>query len=326
MNRTIVERTARPIVAGLLILLALVAVLGSAIREPRPHDIPVGVTGPQAVIASITAGFAQAAPGAFSFTTYASDTDARAALERRDVVASLIVGQAGPRLVVAGAAGDAVTGAVTAAFTSAFNAQGTELAVETVHPFPAGDPHGIVLFFLVLATLIASVAVGALSVLPAPGRPWSGQVATVAAYALCAGILGVGAAAWLANGLGDGVWMAMGIVGLLALAIGSATVALARVLGVAGVALGAFVVILLDIVSSGGPLGSTFLPDAYRALAPWLPVGPAYDALRGALAYGGQGLAGSAVVLLAWAAAGIGIAAVHGSLRPAVHRAVPAAA
>ena len=304
------ERLVRPAVAGSLLLVVLLATLGSAIREPRPHDIPVGLSAPPPMVEQLASGFAQNAPGAFRFTTYASEADALAALDRRDVVVALVAGQAAPRLIVAAGAGEAAVGAASGALTSAFAAQGTQLTVETVHALPAGDPHGIVLFFLILATLIGSVAAGALAVLPARGS-WTTPIGTVVVFAACAGLLGVGTAAWLANGLGDGIWLAMLVVGLLSLAVGCVIVACGRIAGAPGVGLGAFVVVLLGIVSSGGPLGSAFLPDAYRALAPWLPVGPAYDGLRGALAFGGEGVTRAAAILSAWAVAGIVVAAAH---------------
>lgn len=321
MGRQELEQWVRPIVAGLVVLVTLLLVVGAAIRDPRPHDIPVGVNGPPAAVDPVVAGFGQNAPGAFAFTTYASEGDALAAIGDRDVVGALIVGQAGPRLVVAGGAGDAVTGAVTGAFTAAFAAQGVELSVEALNPLPAGDAHGIVLFFLVLATAIGSIVAGAATTIGGRGRGWVGHGLVLSSYAVLAGIVGVATAAWLADGYGDGVWAAMAIAIILALAVSFAVAAAARWLGVGGVALAAAVVVLLGLVSSGGPLGSAFLPDAYRAIAPWLPVGPAVDAMRGALAFGGAGLVGPVAILAGWAAIGLlGLAAADLAGRPLAER------
>jgi hypothetical protein len=91
-----------------------------------------------------------------------------------------------------------------------------------------------------------------------------------------------------------------------------------------GVALAVLVIVPIGLISSGGPLGSEFLPDTYRAIAPWLPVAPAYSALRGVVAFGGEGVATPLVVLSAWAAAGIILIAVSGV--PRVSRARPALA
>jgi len=321
MDRDRIEAVVRPVAAGLVVLVTLLLVVGAAIRAPRPHDIPVGVSGPPAAIDPIVAGLGQNVPGAFAFTTYGSEAEALAAIADRNVVGALIVSQAGPRLVVAGGAGDAVTGAVSGAFSGAFAAQGVELTIETVNPLPAGDAHGIVLFFLVLATAIGSIVAGAATTIGRRERGWVGHGLVLSSYAVVAGIVGVGTAAWLADGYGDGVWAAMAIAILLALAVSLIVAAAARWLGAAGVVLAAAVVVLLGLVSSGGPLGSAFLPDAYRAIAPWLPVGPSFDAMRGALAFEGAGLLAPVAVLIGWAAIGlIGLAAADLSRRVAVER------
>jgi len=305
MDRHQLEQVARPLIGGLVILIVLIVLLGSAVRDPRPHDIAVGIVAPQQMADQLTAGFAQNAPGAFKFTTYATDADARTAIDQRDVVASLIVGQTGPTLVVAGAAGDAIAGGVTAAFTNVFAAQGQTLNVETVHPFGTGDPHGIILFFTLLATLISSVICGALAVLTDPSRRWTTVVGIVVVYAVAAGIVGALTASWIASDYGNAIVGLMAMLALASAAIGLVIAALARLLGVAGVGLGVFFIVLLGLISSGGPLGSAFLPDVYRAIAPWLPVEPAFSAMRGVLYFDAAGITTQVLSLTAWALIGL---------------------
>src|SRR5207248_5929530 len=69
-----------PVVGGLVLLVALLGLIGTAIRDPHPHDIPVGLVGPRPAEQQITTAFATNAPGAFEFTTFQSEGDARAAL------------------------------------------------------------------------------------------------------------------------------------------------------------------------------------------------------------------------------------------------------
>jgi hypothetical protein len=327
MNRHDMETLARPIAGGLVILVTLLLLIGAAIRDPRPHDIPVGLAGPAQAIDPLAQAFGQNAPGAFAFTTYDSEAAARSAIDNREVVGALVVGQAGPRLIVASATGEAIAGGVTAAFTQAFAAQGVTLTVEQVHVFPSGDAHGIVLFFLVLATLISSVIAGAAAGLGAgSGSRWR-TTAVLATFAILAGLIGPATGAWLVGGYGDGIWGLMGIAALLSFAVGTVVAAAARWMGAAGVGLTALVVVLVGLVSSGGPLGSQLLPDAYRLVAPWLPVLPAYDAMRGALAFAGVGIALPALVLGAWAALGVvGLVLPRGAARSASVRAFPATA
>src|ERR1700682_1622692 len=82
-----------PIVGGLVLLVALVGLIGTAIRDPHPHDIPVGLVGPAPVLQQMSAGFATAAPGAFRFTSYGSEGDARSALGSRAGGGALCLGR-----------------------------------------------------------------------------------------------------------------------------------------------------------------------------------------------------------------------------------------
>jgi hypothetical protein len=80
---------------------------------------------------------------------------------------------------------------------------------------------------------------------------------------------------------------------------------LARILGPAGIGLTGLFVVLLGLVTSGGPVGSQLLPDFYRTLAPWMPAGPLYSAMRGALYFDGAAIGGPVAVLSGWLVAGV---------------------
>src|SRR5438094_8732250 len=92
MSMHSMERVVGPLAAGLLVLLALLGLIGTAIRDPRPHDIPVGLVGPAQALQPMTDALTQKVPGVFKFTTYDSEDAARAALDRRDVDGGGIVG------------------------------------------------------------------------------------------------------------------------------------------------------------------------------------------------------------------------------------------
>jgi len=107
------ETLVQPVVAGLLALVTLIGLIGPAIKSPSPHDIPVGLVGPAPATQQIATAFATNAPGAFHFTTYGTETDARAAIDARDIDGALVLGSGGPHLIIAGAAGDGATGVIT---------------------------------------------------------------------------------------------------------------------------------------------------------------------------------------------------------------------
>jgi len=299
-----IEMLVPPVIGGLLLLIALLGLIGTAIRDPRPHDIPVGLVGPAPAAQQISSAFGTNAPGAFQFTTYASEADAGAALDSRTVDGVLVLGSP-PRLIVAGAAGDAATGVITAALTNVFKPQGVTLDVEVVHPFAAGDAHGLILFFVVVAIIVSALVAQALLLGIAPDAGLGPRLIVAVVFAVLGGLTAMGTAAWIADDYGSGFWRATGLVILAALAVGTVVAGCARLLGPPGLGLAALVVVLLNLVSSGGPVGSQLLPDFYRALAPWMPAGQLYSALRGALYFDGAGLSGPLLVLSGWVVGGL---------------------
>lgn len=304
-SREGLARLAPPVVGALLLLFALVGLIGTAIRDPRPHDIPVGLAGPPPAVQQMSSAFASAAPGAFKFISYASEAAARAGLDSREVDGIIVLGGSSPRMILAGAAGDASTGVMTAAFTNALKAQGATLTVETVHPFAAGDAHGLILFFVVVAVIVCALVSQALVFATAGDSGFGERLGVVVAFSALAGLVGMGTAGWIAGDYGPGFWTAVGLVALASASVGAVVAGLARLIGAPGIALAALVVVLLDLVSSGGPVGSQLLPDFYRWLAPWMPAGPLYSSLRGAIYFDGAGLTTPLIVLAAWLAGGL---------------------
>ena len=319
MNRARAQTILPPLVGGLLILVALIGLIGTAIKNPRPHDIKVGLVGPTPALEQMSTGFASNAPGAFAFTTYASEDAARAAIDDRTVDGALVLASGGPRLIVAGAAGDAVTGVITGAFTNVFKAQGQTLTVETVHPFASVDPHGLILFFVVLAVVVSTLVAQAGFGL----RSQSGfglRLIVVLVYAVLAALVGMGMAWLIAGDYGSGFWIATALVALGSAAVGAVVAGSARLLGAPGVVLAAIIVVLLDLVSSGGPLGSNLLPDFYRWLAPGMPVAQLYSAMRSALYFDNGGIGIPIAVLGAWLAGGLLLMALAELIRSRLHR------
>jgi len=313
------ETHLQPVVAGLLALVTLIGLIGPAIKNPSPHDIPVGLVGVAAATNQIAGAFAANAPGAFRFTDYPSEADARAAMDARAVDGALVVGPGGPRLMVAGAAGDGSTGVITAAFTKVFQAQGQTLQVETVHPFAAGDPHGLILFFVVLAVIVSTLIAQALVGLR-PGVRFATRALLVVVYAVLAAPVAMLLATWIAGDYGSGFWSATALVALGSAAIGAVVAGAAALLGRPGIALAALVAVLLDLISSGGPIGSRLLPDAYRFLAPAMPAGELYSGMRGALYFDNGGTGEAVLVLTAWVVGGAVLLLLGGFVHRAANR------
>lgn len=288
----------QPVVAGLLVLVFLITLIGYAIQNPTPHDIPIGIVEGGGTV------FAFPANGPFKVTTYDTEAAARSGIDSRDVDGALVLGPSGPKLIVAGAAGDSVTGIITGAFTQIFAQQGQKLTVETVHPFASGDPHGLILFFVILAILVSTLIVNLLVGLRKEAG-FGPRLLVVLVFAVVAAPAAMGAATWIAGEYGSGFWAATAVVALCSAALGAVVAGGARLLGRPGIALAALIGVLLDLVTSGGPIGSQLLPDAYRAVAPFMPAGNTYSAMRGDLYFGGAGVTTPVIVLLAWFMTGL---------------------
>jgi hypothetical protein len=318
-SRRAFEPIVAPLAAGLLVLVTLLGLIGTAIRDPRPHDIPVGVAGPSAAVQQLTDGFNSKSPGTFQFTTYTTEADARAALDTSDVAAVLVIGGGAPRLIVSGAAGDAIAGLTTAVFSSAFAAQGAQLSVEVTHPFGSGDPHGLVLFFLVLATIVSTFVAQVVLFVRGRGTRLTTWLGVTSGWAALAGLAGTGIAAWIVGGYDVSSAAAMaGLLGLASLAAGTAIAGSSLLLGAPGLGLAGLVVVLLDLISSGGPAGPHFLPDAYRAISPWMPAGQLFDAMRRALYFDGNGVATPVLVMTGWVLVGLVLMLAGAALRTRV--------
>jgi hypothetical protein len=163
----------------------------------------------------------------------------------------------------------------------------------------------LILFFMVVAVLISTLVAQALLLTRAGDAGLRTQFAVLVGYAIVAGLAALVSIAVVVGGYGPEVWASAGLVAFASAATGSVLAGAARLLGAPGLGLAALVVVLLDLVASGGPVGSELLPDFYRWLAPWMPAGQLYSALRGSLFFGGMGLGPSALVLSGWLGVGL---------------------
>ncbi len=179
------------------------------------------------------------------------------------------------------------------------------MTVETVHPFASGDPHGLILFFVVVAVLVSTLVAQALAMARGAGAGLGTRVGVLVAFAVLAALAGMGTAVLIAGDYGSGFWAATAVVALGSAAVGAVVAGCARLLGPPGIGLAGLIAVLLALVTSGGPVGSQLLPDAYRVLAPWLPAQPLYSGIRGALYFDGAGVAGPALALTGWLVAGL---------------------
>jgi hypothetical protein len=284
---------------------AFVAFFTSALHDPRPNALPVGVVGPPPVAQQVRGHLDQALPDGFEVRDYADEAAAREAIREQDIDGAFVPDPQRPRLLVAGATGSTTVTVLHTAFGAAAAASGARLGVEDVAPVPGHDARGIASFFLVAGTTLGSLLFGIVLFFAgghAVTTPLRLRLALVASFAAIAGLVMAVCTDFVADGLSGAFWGVAGITALLAAAISLTTTALVRWLGTPGIALSALFLMLFSLPATGGPIGAEFVPDFYRAIAPVLPSHAALGALRGTVYLGNGGTTGPILILLAWAA------------------------
>jgi hypothetical protein len=289
-----------PVVAGAVAGMLVLWALASAMHAPAPHGLPVGLVAPDQAATTISAQLEQKQPGAFTVVRYDNSDAARAAVDDRSVAGAVILGQGTMDIVVASGNGSASASAISGAFSAIAQATGVTPTVSDVHPLPAGDPFGIVPFFLVLAVALSGLIYGLISLLMGGNGTLAARLAAMVVFSILSGLLAAATVGFVTV-FDSNLWLLAGVCTLLALSVAVTTVALQRLVGLPGTGLSALLVVILGMATSGGLAGPNFLADGFRELAGILPPSAALSAARSALYFGGSGSLGPVVVLAAWA-------------------------
>jgi nucleotide-binding universal stress UspA family protein len=310
------RRLAGFIVASAAFAAIFVALTLSAFHAPRPHDLPVGIVGPAAVTSRVEHALDSAAPGAFGWRSYPSETGARTGIAQREVDGALVASDRNLRLLVAEGGGTGPAQVLTQAFGAVVARSGRHLVVADVVPPLPRDTEALSSFFVVLAVLIPSLAAGSGSALAFRRARPALAVAAPMAMAVVIGVVSAAVADGIA-GLGNYAAIA-GVVALFSLAVAAPTALLARIWPPL-VSVAALALIVFGIPVSGGPANlASFGPAFLRVLDPALPLGVAASVIRNVVYFGGHATALHLWVLGAWALAGVaGLIAVTTLRRPA---------
>ena len=303
------------IVASAAFAAIFVTLTLSAFHAPRPHDLPVGIAGAAAVTRQVEHTLDSAAPGAFDWRGYPSETDARTGIAQRQVDGALVASGPNLRLLVAQGGGTGPAQVLTQAAGAVAARSGRQLVVTDVVPPLPRDTQALSSFFVVLGVLIPALAAGSGSALAFRRARPALAVAVPVAVAVVIGVVSAAVADGIA-GLGNYAAIA-GVVALFSLAVAAPTAVLARIWPPL-VTVAVLVLIVFGIPVSGGPANlASFGPAFLRALDPALPLGVAASVVRNVVYFGGHATALHLWVLAAWALAGVaGLIAVTTLRRP----------
>jgi hypothetical protein len=274
---------------GVAIVLAMF-VWPSARLEPR--DLPVAVAGPPAATEQIERKLAADA-GAFDVERLPDEAAARAAIDDRDVYGAIVAAPDGPKVLTASAASASVAELLE-------DATGTRAHVEDVAPAPE---HATGLGATVLPLIITGSIVAAVAALLATG------VLARAGLVIGGSILaGVTATALLHSwhGVVDGDWGAVAAaLSLTVLATAAVVAGLQALLGQPGMALGALLMTFVGNPLSGVGTAPELLPQPFGEIGQLMPPGAGGNLLRSTGYFDGARAEEHAIVLVAWAAAGL---------------------
>lgn len=302
----------RPSAAGraaglVLVLTAALAVLAVAFALPaaksRPHDIPIGIAGPQAATGQVARALEQRAPGAFDVTYYPGEQALREAIRDRQVYGGVSFGPE-PTVFTATGASPVVAQLLGQIGAGLAQQTGHALPTEDLAPPTAQDPRGAGLAAAALPITLAGILPAIALVLLVPGARWTALTAAVG----FAGLMGLTVALLLRYVLGsieDNLWgvaagLALGVLAALLVMLGLGTM-----FGKVGLATGAALALLVGNPLSGLTSAPEMLPGGWGTVGQLLPQGATATLLRSTAYFAGSGAAMAIAVLTCWAMAGL---------------------
>ncbi|MEU6562337.1 hypothetical protein [Nocardia nova] len=326
------RRSPALVLGPILGLSALITLLVTAFAWPTsqtaPRHLPVGLAGPAAAVEHVRTGLNALGPDALDATVYPDRAAAVTAIENRDIYGAIVVSPSGPEVLTASAASPAVAQALGEAAHRAA-AQPVTTAAPVSNPAspqqlspplttdvvaaPPADPRGAVFGLTLVPMVIGGLLTGAaLSMLPL------GRAVRIGAAISVALIAGFSVAAvlqtWLDVLTGDYVTDAA-VIALSVAATALTILGLRAALGIAGIGVGAGILVALGVPLSGAMSAPELLPTGWGTLGTFLPPGAAATALRSTAYFDGAGSAASLTILGCWALGGLALALLPGPIR-----------
>ncbi|MFB1296117.1 ABC transporter permease [Mycobacterium sp. pW049] len=295
------------IVVAVTTLLALVAI-AFALPAARsgPHDVPIGVAGPQAAGGQTAHVLDQKAPGAFAVTYYPSEAALREAIGNRDVYGGIALpAQPGtePALLIATGASPMVAQMLTQLGAQFGQQTGMPLRIQDLAPPGARDSRGAGVAASALPITLAGILPAIALVLVLRTEIWM-RLATALVFSAVAGVTIAVLLRFVLGSVDQNFWgvsagLTLGVAAALLTVLG-----LGSLFGRAGLALGAALALLVGNPLSGLASAPEMLPAGWGALGQFLPQGATATLLRSTASFAGAGASTAVVVLTCWAVAG----------------------
>ncbi len=259
------------LIGGLVLTLFFLWLVAAGSAAPQtPHNVPVAAVGPGPAVNQLAAGLQRG-----GFHVIATPAEAQAVDVVQTRKADAIINLGTRQLQTAQAASPLTAIALPQALAS------LHLQITDIKPLAPGDPTGLGLMFISLASVLGGIPAGvAFALLLKPRRPasladagsrtlliavFSGLQALLIA-AVADGILGYGGTHMLT------VWAFSTLLSAAAMAT---TVAFIAAFGIFGALLSALPILFFGVPSAPMPSPWNWQPTAYRILGPFDPFGAA---------------------------------------------------
>jgi hypothetical protein len=320
------------VVIPLFFAIAFSACIISSYHKPHPDGIKFAVVGPPAETTPLVAKLEPLAGSAFEISQVPTAEEAQQQVDDRDINAAFIP-TANPdqaaNLIVATANGRIVAAASETLARGVTTLQGSQLIVHDVATLPSGDEFGLAVFmFMIVCTICGYLTPTVLETLApalAPKRRYGFIAATAILVPILVLIVG-GAIVGAYNGSFGTIVAFIAVGALYTLVIGLGTRLFQVLLGPAGIFASLVILVFLNIAS----LGATYTPPVMAPFWHFLNhfwVGAAtVDALRSILYFGGDGVGGNLLIVLAWGAVIVALLLLPSSRRLELKRQHPAVA
>jgi hypothetical protein len=298
----------RAVLIPLFFAVGFAACIIGTYHKPHPNGIEVAVVGPPHATTPLASRLEKGAGSAFDVSQVATLAEAQHDVSERELDAAFVPtanAKQPATVIVASANGRIVAAATETLARNVTAAQGAQLVVDEVRPLPPGDQIGVGVFlFFVVCTIAGYLTATVLETL-APALLPNRRYPIIAATAALVPTL-----VYLIGGLGFGTYTGsvgtilalIGVGALYVLTIALGTRLFQVLLGPAGLFASLAIFVFLNIATLGATYTAPVLAPFWQFLNHFWIGAAAVDAARSILYFGGSGVGGDVLIVLAWTA------------------------
>ena len=291
-----------------------------AMANPAPRDIPVAVTGTPTSYAAQQAflnDLQHATGTSLHLHQYDTYAQAREAVDQQREFAILQLHSGAAEFDVSSASGATVAEVLARVSPQVGQSIGHTVTVRDINPLQPGDPRGLAIFYITLATVIVGF-VSAIQLSVHAGALRLGQLmAVTAAYAALGGLAIIAVIDWGLGTLQLPVAESWLILSLTLFTSGAIFQMFNSLVGRWALAPTWILLVILGSPTSGGAVAWPLLPTPFRVIGQWLPTGAAVNAQHTAIYFSQNQYVFPFLVLLAWAVVSWTVVALRRRAAPA---------